>query len=238
MAWSKFEAFDVISKQKNLPFLVGVVPNNKDPKLNVEKTHEAFWDSIRQWKTRGWTIAQHGYTHEYLTKNGGLLNLSGKSEFAGLSYDVQVERLLAGKTIMEKEQVWDPVFMAPSHSFDTNTLKALKQLGFKAITDGYGLYPYELHGLQAVPQLFSSGKSLCFGVYTVCIHINTISEVQMRALLQFISSNRANIIPFEDALNIKCPMPGYATFTKISTEYMLRLYRFRSRQKGLSAQIN
>jgi predicted deacetylase len=44
--------------------IVGVIPRNSDPYL-VKRWEEnrAFWDLVKRWQHKGWTIAMHGYTH-------------------------------------------------------------------------------------------------------------------------------------------------------------------------------
>ena len=48
----------------------------------------------------------------------------------------QKEKLLLGKAALENEGIYTDTFMAPGHSYDRNTLKALKTIGFEYVTDG------------------------------------------------------------------------------------------------------
>ena len=225
MAWSKFLPFDELSKELDLQFLIGVVPDCKDPKLVVEEPKENFWQIVRQWKSRGWSIAQHGFTHEYCTKKAGMLAINNNSEFSGLPLEEQYKKLISGKEILLKQYVWEPIFMAPSHSFDENTLRALSRAGFKFLTDGYGVYPYKIHDLVVVPQLFSSPISFGFGTYTICLHVNSMSEVQISNMINFIRKNRKNIISFYEALEISCRVPIVAAMAKLFSEVGLRFFR-------------
>ena len=43
--------------------LVAVVPDNRDPNLEKDTPDPAFWDKVRRWQHKGWTIALHGYQH-------------------------------------------------------------------------------------------------------------------------------------------------------------------------------
>jgi predicted deacetylase len=225
MAWSKFAAFDALAHELNIPFLVGVVPHCLDPKLAKEPAREDFWDVVRAWVKRGWTIAQHGYTHQYWTDDPGILAISDKSELASLSYEDQFAKLKAGKEILSEQNVWQPVFMAPSHSFDENTLLALSNLGFHYLTDGYGTYPYQLRKITAVPQLFASSANFGFGVYTICLHVNNMSPLQIQDMLSFIRSHRKQFISFEDAALIQCKVPGVAAINRLVTSTALKIAR-------------
>lgn len=206
MAWARFQPFlDFFERQPQVKPLLGVVPDNRDPKLDVAPPRADFWDLARQWHARGWTLAQHGTTHEYSQPGGGLLGIGRKSEFAGLPLDVQRERLARGQSILKREGVWQPCFMAPSHSFDGNTLRALRELGFEAITDGYGLYPYELEGITLVPQLFSTPVHVGVGVYTLCLHVNSMSDERLAATLRFMEQHTDRLIGFDEARHTPAP---------------------------------
>ena len=225
MAWSHFAPFDEVSKELGLPFLVGVVPDCRDSSLSVEEERADFWDWLRIRAARGWTIAQHGFTHVYETGEKGVLGIGRKSEFAGLSYQEQYDKLAAGKDILVREGLWHGVFMAPSHSFDQITLKALAALEFTALTDGYGFFAYDLFGIHALPQLLARPLGVGLGVETVCLHVNTLSQAQIEGHIAFLRSNRASIISFEDALAVRPPVPMIAEFARLTTEITLKFYR-------------
>jgi predicted deacetylase len=205
MNWDNFNKLKDILLSLNINSIIGVVPYNLDKKLNINPPVKNFWDTIRLLKNRGWTVAQHGYTHQYTTSNSGLLKINNRSEFSGLSYEQQYNKLKKGKNILVEENIWQPVFMAPAHSFDCNTLKALSHLGFQNITDGYGLYPYPIDKLVALPNLFASPKHIGFGVYTICLHTNNMKKQQIDSIIDFIKKNRRKIISFDEALSIKPP---------------------------------
>lgn len=228
MAWSKFSIFDKLSDELDLPLLVGVVPNCLDPKLAVEPPRSDFWEVVRQWSHRGWTIAQHGYTHQYVTQDPGLLVVNKKSkqsEFAGLPYQEQFTKLKAGKDILIAQDVWQPVFMAPSHSFDENTLRALTDLEFRYLTDGYGLYPYRMENLIAIPQLFSNPLHFGFGVYTICLHVNSMSDMQISKIVQYVKKNRHRFISFYEAAHLNSSIPSVAAISRFTTSRVLPIVR-------------
>ena len=225
MAWSKFKPFEAVADELNLPFLVGVVPDCRDSTLVVEPERADFWAGLREKAAKGWTIAQHGYTHIYATKERGLLGIGRKSEFAGLPYAKQFEKLANGKEIMMREGVWHGVFMAPSHSFDANTLKALKALDFSAITDGYGFFAYDVDGLIALPQLLARPLGLGLGVETICLHVNTMSDASIARMVGFIREHRSSIIGFGDAIAIESKSVLVEQFLRFMSQFALRSYR-------------
>ena len=225
MAWSKFAPFEQLADELGLAYLIGVVPDCQDKALTVEPERADFWEWLRGRAAKGWTLAQHGHTHVYMTESRGLLGIGRKSEFAGLSYSEQYEKLAAGKDILLREGVWHGVFMAPSHSFDANTLKALKALDFKALTDGYGFYAYDLGGLVALPQLLARPLGLGLGVETVCLHANTMGEGSIRQMIAFMRQNRSSMIGFSEAIAVEPPSDMVDRLTRTLSDIALRAYR-------------
>jgi predicted deacetylase len=231
MAWSKFDPFEQLSRELDIPLLVGVVPHCLDPTLAVEPARLDFWTLVRDWASRGWTIAQHGYTHQYVTDDPGILRIGKRSELAGLSYDDQYAKLAAGKQIMNEQGVWQPVFMAPSHSFDANTLRALAALDFQYLTDGWGVYPYALGGLTAVPQLFAKPLHFGFGVYSICLHVNTLTDAEVQGVLEFVRAHRSQFVSFDEAARTSHSFGAAAAAMRLLTASSVHFLR-RLRARG------
>lgn len=198
MAWSKFLPLKQFMEQLGIRCLLGVVPACQDDSLSVEPIRDDFFDLVRVWKQHGDTIAQHGTYHQYETSHGGVLGINERSEFAGLPYQAQLDKLRLGKDVLLREGVWEPYFMPPSHSFDLNTIKALRMLEFQAITDGVGFFPYLMAGLKLVPQLLGRPFSFPFGVITICVHVNSIGEDELERLKQFMASRYDSFVCFRD----------------------------------------
>src|SRR5437868_6217961 len=77
--WSEIEASLV---ERSLKPILAVVPDNQDPALKVDRALDNFWERVRRWQARGWTIALHGYQHRYVTQHSGIVTVKKKSEFA------------------------------------------------------------------------------------------------------------------------------------------------------------
>jgi predicted deacetylase len=179
MDWDKFNKFKTILDRYGVKPLIGVVPDNQDPKLSLNEAHEDFWDYIKELQNDGWTIAMHGLSHLYTTKEGGMFPLNHKSEFAGYSYDKQCEMISKGKELLASHGIYTDIFMAPSHSYDVNTIEALKKNGFTKITDGFGYEPYERYGMTFYPISANRGsvlKSSRDGAVTFVVHTNTMKD--------------------------------------------------------------
>ena len=226
MAWSLFSRLEEKLNLLGIKPVLGVVPDNQDSALNVEVVNTNFWDKVRDCSDLGWTIAQHGYQHKYSTNDGGILGINSFSEFSGLDYKTQFNKLKSGKSILLNNKVWQPVFMAPAHSFDKVTLQVLKELKFEYITDGYGLFPYKKAGLIFVPQLFSSFRHFGLGVYTVCIHLNSIEEKEMVSLLEFLEENKDKFVSLEESINLKIPYAFLDDLVRFLLSISLRFFRY------------
>jgi predicted deacetylase len=225
MNWDRFYQFYEAMAKEKLIGIIGVVPKNEDKKLIYGNSIEVYWDVLRKLQHEGWSIAQHGYNHKYVTNDSGILGINNRSEYAGLPYDVQHSKIRNGKALLVDNGIWNPIFMPPAHSFDQNTISALIRLGFKYITDGYGFYPYKASDMTFVPCLFSRPFHLGFGVYTINVHVNTISSEGTDALLHFIRFNSKNIIPFKDAISIKPHSLLLSSVARNLSEYGLKTFR-------------
>lgn len=202
MDWHRFYRFRELFDNYSIKPLIGVVPDNKDKNLSVSSCNLDFWDEIRSLQSQGWSIAQHGYQHVYETDDAGLLGLNERSEFASLSYQIQYNKIIKGKNILLEQGIKTNIWMAPAHSYDRNTLKALKEAGFKYVTDGYALYPYMIEGLKFIPCQCSVPWKIPFGVLTVCIHANTITDEKFALINSFIKDNRRLIKNYHELLMI------------------------------------
>ncbi len=200
MDWDKFSYFKNALEDLGIRAVLGVVPNCKDPNLMVNAAHTDFYSLVRQWYEYGDTIAQHGFDHVYLTSDSGVMGVNDFSEFAGLSYAEQFDKLAAGKKILQSQNVWQPHFMAPAHSFDRITLACLADLGFTSVTDGYGFFPYKESGLTFVPQLFSKPLVFPFGIQTVALHLNNMSSDHIYNLLGYLKEHIEHVISYESVL--------------------------------------
>ncbi len=116
MDFEKFEKFKAILDKHEIKPLIGVVPDNKDPKLKKCEPREDFWEYVRNLQQSGWIIAMHGYNHVYTTRQSGMFPIGDKSEFAGIPYAKQDEMIREGKRILKSNGIITVFFMAPSHS--------------------------------------------------------------------------------------------------------------------------
>lgn len=222
--WGRME--EILDRYEIRP-LVGVIPHNEDPSQEIDPVDQNFWYIVRQWKEKGWMIALHGYNHCYMS-NGGLKCLNPmweRSEFAGLPLEVQQEKIRKGYTVM-KENGIDPIcFFAPSHTFDANTLEALRrETNIRIISDTIGRYPYWKDDFVFIPQLTGHCVEMPLsGIYTFCFHPNTMDDKAFEKFEDFLKRYSEQFISFE---KIDFSMYGNKKIIDIFISYLFFQYRY------------
>ena len=181
--------------------IIAVVPENKDIKLKFPGSvyGENFWKLIKKLQDDcNWKVGIHGYQHKYITKKSGLLKINKFSEFAGLNYADQMLKLEKSIMIMKQYNLSTDLFIAPGHSFDKNTLKALVNVGFKSICDGFFSNPgKDKNGLFWIPQQLWDFKFKKKGIWTVNLHINTWDENNFNVLIDNLKKYQSSIVNYE-----------------------------------------
>jgi predicted deacetylase len=174
--------------------IVAVIPNNKDQMLMCLDEDIDFWKKVQKWQEKGWHIALHGYDHIYVNQESGLVPFNNDSEFAGLSYEEQKSKIDAGLKIFASHNINTNIWVAPSHSFDTTTLKVLKETPITIISDGIGLFPFKKYGLNWIPQQIWRFRKIPFGTWTVCFHPNVMTDKEIDNMELFIKENHDDFI--------------------------------------------
>jgi len=190
MNWRVWEEIEPALCALDIKPILAVVPDNADEALRVCAADPCFWDRARDWQSRGWTLAMHGWQHRFVTRNPGILKVQPFSEFAGLPRDEQDAKIRAGLSVFEKEGLRSALWIAPAHSFDAVTIELLLAQGIRHISDGFFPLPHvDRHGMTWIPQQLWSFRRRPFGVWTICFHVNhwTRADVQdfQRSVVQF-----------------------------------------------------
>lgn len=189
MRWEMWEAIEHQLTLHDVRPILAVIPDNRDPKLMCDPPVPNFWERVRRWQDMGYTIALHGYQHLYVNRERGLMRLTPQSEFVGLSYEEQKDKLTKAAAIFEREKVRIDAWVAPSHSFDLITLKVLAELGVKMVSDGLWPRPFVgKDGMFWVPQQLWEFRRKPAGVWTVCNHHNDWTQDMLEAFQRDMAS--------------------------------------------------
>ena len=227
MNWSMMEEVTNLFDKYNVKPVLGVIPNNRDPELlSYPKAKLNFWDQVKNWQNKGWEIAMHGNNHLYNKNNSKIDYLShgGNTEFCGHALDIQIKKIKEGLNKFKEKDIPVRVFFAPNHTFDKNTLLALKECGLRNIIDGYGLMPYEENKMNFIPQLFYKTIALPFGIQSFQIHINYFNQQDFNNFKDFIIKNSKKIITYEQAIS-KVNNSFVYKITRIVSKKILQIKR-------------
>lgn len=213
---SKWERMEELLDAYHIKPLVGIIPDNQDPSLvPVYKRNPTFWDMVVRWQNKGWEMALHGCYHKYITEEGGLNPINRRSEFAGVPLDGQCKMIRHGINILKKHQIYPKIFFAPSHTFDKNTLLALKEESdIRIISDTIANNVYYQDGFYFIPQQSGHVRKLPFKVTTFCYHPNMMDESSFSLLDKFLKENSNTFTKAEDISLSKRHLSIYDKFLR------------------------
>lgn len=198
--WAEIEAALVDHQAKPI---LAVVPDNLDPKLRIEPAVEDFWERVRQWQARGWTIALHGFQHKYIARRPGIVTPRKNTEFAGVPAAEQAEKIRRGMAIFQREGIHPRVWIAPSNSFDATTVSLLPQFGIHIICDGFFRFPFVWPSeITWVPQQLFGFRPAPSGVWTVCYHHNHWAATDLTRFREDLRRFHANIRSLNEVLRV------------------------------------
>lgn len=202
LKWDKFEA---LLDDFSIKPIIAVIPNNEDTSLMPDSYDPQFWKKVKRWQSKGWEIALHGYNHVYTTKGIGIVPKNNFSEFVGLDLSSQATKIKKGIDIFKSHQIKTRTWIAPGHSFDKNTLTALKENSdISIVSDGYALVPYLKDDFLWIPAQISDCKENDYaGIWTFCFHPNETSASAFAKLKQFIQTHQDSFVSVDDLVRIR-----------------------------------
>lgn len=198
--WNKVE---YILNRYNVKPLVAVIPNNMDNNLMYSTINKNFWNMIKEWQIKGWEIAMHGYNHVYHKCNRYdlIFPFYNRSEFGGLTLNEQIKKLKNANQLFISNNIKPRLWVAPSHTFDLNTLEALKKAtDIRIISDGIAYSTFFENGFNFIPQQLWDFKNKFYGTWTICLHPDTMTERELINLDLFLKNKsiKNQIIEFKD----------------------------------------
>ena len=197
----KWQRMEQTLDQLGIRPIVAVVPENKDLSLMIDPPDGAFWDKVRAWQAKGWTIAMHGYTHVmHYTESRLILPYYKRSEFAGLSYEDQAAKIKKSWQLFKEQGIELKIWIAPAHCFDIVTLKAIHdETNIRVVSDGIAFDVYYEYDFFWIPQQIWELAERRSGLWTVCLHPNMMTLDAITAFGELVKSQfRNRIISFED----------------------------------------
>lgn len=199
---TKWQIMEDILDKYNIRPMVGIIPHNEDVNQLIDSEDFQFWNKVDRWFNKKWTIALHGYNHCYSSNNGleGLNPFWSRSEFSGLPLEVQKEKIRKGVKIMREHGIDPKYFFAPSHTFDENTLNALRdESNIRIISDTIAIKPYRFENFIFIPQLGGHFTEIKIpGFWTFCLHPSEMEEKDFFEVDMFLDLHKDEFVSFYD----------------------------------------
>lgn len=194
----KWTRIETLLDKYNIKPIYGIIPSNEDPELLKYRKVDNFWDLMKNWQNKGWTPALHGYTHVFETEDGGINPVNKRSEFAGVLLERQKEKIKNGYEILKKNKIETKIFFAPAHTFDKNTLIALKEeSSIRIISDTVSNDVYFKDGFYFIPQQSGVCRKLPFKIVTFCYHPNIMEDDDFDRLEKFLELYGTSFVSVE-----------------------------------------
>lgn len=230
MNGEKWERIFAILDRHDIKPLIGIIPQNLDAQTRIKEENPDFWNKMQLLESKGYSIALHGLDHRCITDCGGINPVHRRSEFAGLSLDVQREKIRKGCEIFKYHGLNPKYFFAPSHTFDTNTLVALeKESEIRYICDTFKLYPYKCGNFIVIPQQMGSFRNPPLpGYWVFCFHPNNMSDTEFEVFESFIRDNRNlfhNFNEFDECAASFSPLKRVLNYLSFKSYLLLRKFR-------------
>jgi hypothetical protein len=182
--WRRVES---LIEEFDLQPILAVVPENRDPELDVSTPDPSFWQRIHAREVSGAVVGLHGYRHICASPGRSLVRLARTSEFAGVPARIQRAWISEGLRILRAHGLNPRIWVAPRHGFDRNTLDALSAEGIALLSDGFARIPFRRGGATWIPQQLWGPVDKPKGLWTICVHANTASDADISALRAFLS---------------------------------------------------
>lgn len=211
--------------------ILAVIPENQDPHLESSSPDPEFWHKMREFESTGSAIALHGYRHLCVARGKSLIPLHRHTEFAGLPLDEQRRMLRAGLQILRGHGLHPALWVAPRHGFDKNTLAALREEGIRYLSDGLARIPFLRGGVVWIPQQLWAPASRRKGLWTICLHPNSMTQAQIDSLEAFLEKHSGQFTSFDCIRSEFAPeaLNAREVLFQAAALWRLRLRRARKR---------
>lgn len=173
MRWSVWETVEPLLVRHLVRPVIGLVVDNQDPSLRLEEPRTDFWERVRGWQKRGWTIGFHAFRHvNHETSNADAPKQRG--EFAGRHELAQRAMLTEALELLRQQDISEVVWAPEPGSYDRTTLRLLHEFGIRVIVDGSGSSARrDAQGYFWLPRPVPKWSTQRNGVWTIGLTINS-----------------------------------------------------------------
>jgi predicted deacetylase len=193
----RWERLRLLIEEFGIHPILAVIPANEDRTLEASTPDPNFWAQMQAMESGGATVALHGYHHACTSSGESLIPLHHRTEFAGVPRELQRIWIADGLEILQSHGLRPMLWVAPRHSFDRNTLRALRKEGVGYLSDGLARIPFRRGGITWIPQQLWSPTFRSKGLWTICIHPNSTHRPSVAELREFLGRYAAQFTSFE-----------------------------------------
>ena len=187
--------------------ILAVIPDNRDPKLELDEPDPEFWAKMRGLEVAGATIGLHGYRHLCQSQGRSLVPCHRATEFAGVPEETQRQWIRTGLKILRGHGLSPRIWVAPRHGFDLVTLRVLREEGIELLSDGLARLPFVRHGMTWIPQQLWAPQQKATGLWTILIHANTPPDSLIHTLDAYLKLHSAQFTSVDQAVATLHPAP-------------------------------
>lgn len=204
--------------------ILAIVPDNQDAELRVSAHDPDFWHRMRAMEAAGATIGLHGYRHLCSNHGRSLVPLHRESEFAGVAAETQRAWIREGLCILREHGLDPKIWVAPRHGFDCNTITALHAEGIQSLSDGFARRPFLRDGVTWIPQQLWAPADKPDGLWTICVHPNTVCDAQIAELRAFLRGHARQFTSVNGVL-AECQHSALSMMERVYEGWALLLVR-------------
>lgn len=197
---ARWERLLRLVEEFSLQPILAVVPENMDRELNLAPRDDRFWEEVRRLEATGADVALHGFRHLCRSKGRSLLPLHRHSEFAGVDEPTQQQWIESGLQLLRARGLSPRLWVGPRHGFDRTTLRVLRDVGIDLLSDGLAHRPFRREGLIWLPQQLWAPVEKDSGLWTICLHSNTLTSAQLEAFANFLRRHAAQFTSVDRVL--------------------------------------
>lgn len=228
---AQWQRFLPLIKRFGLRPILAVVPENRDPDLELDAPNTGFWEEMRRLAAAGAAIGLHGYRHLCEGSGRGLIPLHERTEFAGVAEQMQREWICRGIAALRAEGLSPAIWVAPRHGFDETTLRVLHGEGIEVVSDGFAEAPFRAYGTMWIPQQLWEPVPKRTGLWTICLHANSATGEQVKALESFLERHSAQFTSLQRVLT-QWPFPPRTLADRIFHARLLMRIRLARLRRG------
>ena len=222
MDMGRFERMVALVESYGVKGLLGIVTDNTDPDLLKMQDNPQFWQRMKELERSGWILGMHGVHHALNCTGNAILTRRKDTEFASVPFRKQRELIREGKEILQRNGVETNVFFAPAHSYDRNTLRALKAEDFQYVSDGRSRHTYRQCGMVCIPCRVYGLPGNPKGEVTIALHTNNTDDEKFEIIERFLNKYRDCLVDYSELLSSE---PQNYVIQKVDEKiYMLYFY--------------